>query len=287
MTKNSKKTLKTKTKTPATSGGSSTRFAALDSDSEDDRTASPPPPPSTPALQPADIFTDPIYLAMLKKDGPLWGDLLIPVGTPMDISTLPPLAPLELPPARPLCGEEEFWAQPWAEAVECHWADCYDTSEVSDDDWIAMMTWLYSVGWEVTSETRKCVRAFPDNQPARVWVAPNRFELAAMKEEAPAHVHVGCSAPKPTPALAAPGSDKGRRKGTPIPRFCKAGKACEEAGCRYIHGDTIPRVNQPCSFGAACGASDPTGVKRSQCLHMHPGETWTEGMVITRPAPSN
>jgi hypothetical protein len=46
-------------------------------------------------------------------------------------------------------------------------------------------------------------------------------------------------------------------------------------------------VNQPCSFGAACGSSDPTGVKRSQCLHMHPGETWVEGMVINRPTLSN
>jgi hypothetical protein len=275
MTKNTKTSLRTP---PLSTGGAKkTRFAALDSDSEEEHAATPPPTPA------ANIFQiDSIYLAMCEGSI-LWGDLLIPV----ESTAAPAAPPLELPPARALCGEEEFWAQPWAHSVECHWSDCYDTSAASEDDWIAMMTWLYSVGWDVTSESRNCVRAYPDNQPARVWVAPNRFALAAQKDDGPGYISCSNHTHKPAPVLAAPGSDKGKRKGTPIPRFCKAATACQEAGCRYIHGDTIPRVNQPCSFGESCGASDPTGVKRSQCLHMHPGETWTEGMVITRPAPTN
>jgi hypothetical protein len=277
---------------PATSGGSRTRFAALDSDSEDDRTASPPPPPTTPALlpvAPADIFADPIYLAMFKKDT-LWGDLLIPT------SSLAPLAPLELPPSRPVYGEEEFWTQPWAADVEGHWSHCYDTTDVSDDDWNAMMSWMYSVGWDISSASRRCVIAYPDNQPARVWVPLSRFALAAQMEEEPAHIHIGCaSAPKPTPALSAPGTDKGRRKGPPRPIFCKEGKACAEAGCLYVHGDTIPVKNAPCAGprdgehagdGAYCTKRNP-GVGGTPCTHLHPDETWTPDMVRHRPVASN
>jgi hypothetical protein len=70
-----------------------------------------------------------------------------------------------------------------------------------------------------------------------------------------------------------------------IPRFCRAAP-CEEEDCRYVHGDTIPKVNRSCGFGESCGASDPTGVKRSQCLYMHPGETWTTESCIHRPPPA-
>jgi hypothetical protein len=65
-------------------------------------------------------------------------------------------------------------------------------------------------------------------------------------------------------------------------RFCRA-TACTEAGCRYVHGDTIPKMDKPCGFGATCGASDPTGLKRSQCIYMHPGEVWTADLCIHRP----
>jgi hypothetical protein len=75
------------------------------------------------------------------------------------------------------------------------------------------------------------------------------------------------------------------RKAT-IPRFCRAGAECADLECRFVHADTIPRINEPCKFGAECGASDPTGLKRSQCLRMHPGETWTAEMVIVRPPPA-
>ncbi len=229
--------------------------------------------------------SDPIYAAMRRGDM-LWGDLLIPSAA-VAVYTPPPVDD-----SRPVYGEEDFWSQTWSASVDCHWSDCYDTSAMSAADWEAMMTWLYAVGWDIAHESRKYVRAFPDNQPARVWVAPSRFALLAQSDDSshPVHHHHSnsCShSSKSVVQLSAPGSDKGKRKGVPIPRFCKAAAACTEEGCRYTHGDTIPRVNQVCSFGASCGSSDPTGVKRSQCLHMHPGETWAEGMVITRPAPSN
>ena len=90
--------------------------------------------------------------------------------------------------------------------------------------------------------------------------------------------HVGGGRATPTPSAA-----PAKKKAPSVPRFCRAAGTCTEAGCRYVHGDTIPRVDKPCGFGAACGASDPSGLKRSQCLYMHPGETWTEGLVVRRP----
>jgi hypothetical protein len=80
--------------------------------------------------------------------------------------------------------------------------------------------------------------------------------------------------------LSAPGSDVGRRNGCPVARFCKEGRACPTAGCRYVHGDTIPRIDEPCKFGAACGSGD--AAKRATCLRMHPGETWTADLVVRR-----
>ena len=93
----------------------------------------------------------------------------------------------------------------------------------------------------------------------------------------------GLVAPKPAKVdepLSAPGSDVGKRNGCPVARFCKEAKACPTAGCRYVHGDTIPRVNEPCKFGAGCGSGD--AAKRATCLRMHPGETWTPELVIKR-----
>jgi hypothetical protein len=86
--------------------------------------------------------------------------------------------------------------------------------------------------------------------------------------------------PKAEEPLSAPGSDVGKRNGCPVARFCKEGTACPTAGCRYVHGNTIPRVNEPCKFGAGCGSGD--AAKRATCLRMHPGETWTADLVIKR-----
>jgi hypothetical protein len=88
------------------------------------------------------------------------------------------------------------------------------------------------------------------------------------------------AAPKVEEPLSAPGSDVGRRNGCPVGRFCKEGTACPTAGCRYVHGDTIPKINEPCRFGEGCGSGDPA--KRATCLRMHPGETWTPDLVIHR-----
>lgn len=263
-----------------TGGAKNLRFAAL-ADSDDDATSSNAVTSVSacsvsPVCSVSLAFDDPIFAAMRRGDM-LWGDLLVPSAV---VAVYTPPLVVE---SRPVYGEEDFWSQPWTASVDCHWSDCYDTSAMSSTEWESMMTWLYAVGWDIAYESRKYVRAFPDNQPSRVWVAPSRFELLAQSDNGHHHHSISC---KPVVQLSAPGSDKGKRKGVPIPRFCKAAAACSEEGCRYTHGDTIPRVNQVCSFGAACGSSDPTGVKRSQCLYMHPGETWIEGMVITRPAPS-
>ena len=273
-----------------TGGAKNPSFAAL-ADSDDDATSSNAVTPVSacsvsPVCSVSLAFDDPLFAAMRRGDM-LWGDLLVPSAV---VAVYTPPLVVE---SRPVYGEEDFWNQPWTASVDCHWSDCYDTSAMSSTEWESMMTWLYAVGWDIAYESRKYVRAFPDNQPSRVWVAPSRFELLAQSDDGHHPVHSvhhhsnSCNHSKPIVQLSAPGSDKGKRKGVPIPRFCKAAAACSEEGCRYTHGDTIPRVNQVCSFGAACGSSDPTGVKRSQCLYMHPGETWIEGMVITRPAPAN
>jgi hypothetical protein len=184
------------------------------------------------------------------------------------------------------CDVEEalLWRQPFAENLEMYWSDCYDTRTMSDEHYAAFMSWIYARGWHLDSEQRDGCKAVPDNEgQSRVWVPPSRFSAMS------GHSHgSGCShghqRPRAPAPMAAPGTDAGRRKGAPVPRFCKAAGACAEEGCRYVHGDSIPRVNKPCGFGENCGATDPTGVKRSQCLFMHPGETWAEGMCISRPA---
>lgn len=100
--------------------------------------------------------------------------------------------------------------------------------------------------------------------PARVTPAPGPVKTAARVIE----------------ELSAPGTDVGRRNGCPVARFCKEGRACPTAGCRYVHGDTIPRINEPCKFGAGCGSGDVA--KRATCLRMHPGEVWSADLAIKR-----
>jgi hypothetical protein len=65
-----------------------------------------------------------------------------------------------------------------------------------------------------------------------------------------------------------------------IPRFCREAGACTKEGCRYVHGDTIQRVDKPCGFGAECGKGD--AAKRSSCIYMHPGEVWSADLVVHR-----
>ncbi len=238
-------------------------FLANDSDSEHE-TAAPAPVPHDPVA----LLRDDPLMAAMSDPKLLWGDICL-AADPQ--GSYEPTAPI---PERPLLTEDDLWAQPWAADLEMHSSAVYDTASMSDADWETMMSWLYHNGWDIQQESRQSVTAIPDNQPARVWVSPSRFDIL-LQADSHSHNHHSCHHSH--------SQEKPKRKPVAVPRFCRAGTACTEEGCRYIHGDTIPRLNEPCAFGAGCGASDPTGLKRSQCLRMHPGETWTPELVVTRP----
>lgn len=240
----------------------------------------------------ASLFDDPLFAAMDRGEV-MWGDLLsdkpvvaLPV-TPSPVEEDDePLRELWANPRAPLrAKEEEIWQQPFSADLEEYWPETYDTREMSDKDYHALMDWLYSKGWYVDSYDRAGVRCWTDNAPSRRW------DAAAMAPEEEHHVR-WADAEEPKKACGGAGHSHCHGHGRPpakpktvvIPRFCREGHACAAgASCRYVHGDTIPRINDACAFGAGCGASDPTGVKRSQCLRMHPGETWTPELVIRRP----
>lgn len=221
-------------------------------------------------------------MAALLRGDVVWGDIN------MDGTILPPLKPTFTSFVGSdiwgYAAETDLWSQPFAANLEAHAAAAYDTTALTDAEFTEMMTWLCAHGWEISGATRNSVMAAPAELPPTEWISLEA--LYALKEAGAccdhSHPAVRKAAVPPTP-LAAAGTDGGRRKGAPIPRFCKAAGGCTEEGCRYVHGDTIPKVNKPCGFGAGCGAADPTGVKRSQCLFLHPGETWAEGLCIHRP----
>lgn len=158
--------------------------------------------------------------------------------------------------AKSACSEQELWTQPFTQNLSEHASDHFNTSKMSDEDYHAFMTWLLSEGWRVEEPvSRTYVRAEPDSLPSRPWrhIIPPQ----------PRVQRADCT--------------------FPVARFCRKGRDCLEDTCRFVHGDTIARQNVPCHFGQYCGESDPTGLKRAQCLRMHPGETWTARSVITRP----
>ena len=256
------------------------------------RAASPPAAPvDAAATLRAFCETDPVFLAMQRGDV-LWGDLCY--DAERDRAEAAVARRLQFEEDRALeahwdAAEHALWQQPFARNLETPFGDHFDLRGLSDPEYEAFMRYIYAHGFYVEEFSRTHVYAAPSTEEPRDWQAPSRFANLAAEEH-----HAGCShshgpathgarprAPA-AGAMAAPGTDVGRRKGAPVPRFCRAAGACTEEGCRYVHGDTIPRVNKPCGFGAGCGASDPTGVKRSQCLYMHPGEEWTEGLVIRR-----
>lgn len=230
------------------------RFQLLASDSDEDTEDLPRPAPIRRQSYTEFMNTDPIMTALNRGDE-YWGDIC-----PPDLSDLP-LLPLWVPTVE--IPEEALWAQSWSANLEQPFTDVYDCSALSDAEYESAMQWLYSSGWSVEWYTRKAFKAVPDTLPSRVWVPP---------PAAATHTHAHCCTSKPA------------KKGV-IPRFCSRDDKCKGECCPYEHGDTIPRLNEPCAFGAECGASDPTGRKRSQCLRMHPGETWTAGMVIHRLPP--
>jgi hypothetical protein len=160
--------------------------------------------------------------------------------------------------------EEEFWAQSFTQNLDERIPDYFDTTGLTDDEFHAMLTWVYANGWKVDVCGRDSVKLVSDDGPSRRYIPDNFWTHKPEHGMCCSHKH-----------------DK-KAKTSTIPRFCRAA-VCEEADCRYVHGDTIPKTNRACGFGEGCGASDPTGVKRSQCLFMHPGETWTTESCIHKP----
>lgn len=266
-------------KAPVAAPKKGSLFAALAYDSEDSDEYAPaaaaaepqcPPAPlkrarqtlgdEEPVIPLSDILAaDPVFQEMMRGDVP-WGDLL--------------MRDWVMPPPR-ANKEEDLWAQPFAAHLDEHVSFHYNTTDLTDAEYRAFMTWLYENGWNVLQECREYVHAVDDDAPPRVWVSPEEAErlaairLPAVVEEKPAF--------RSFAPLSAPGTDNGRRTGAPVPRFCREAHACKTPGCRYVHGDTIAKVDRPCSFGATCS-------KKHACLFMHPGETFEAGACIHRSA---
>jgi hypothetical protein len=144
--------------------------------------------------------------------------------------------------------EDALWDQPCSRFLEERYHGLFDCSSMPERDYAAFMQWLFANGFEACAQShRGLVRAVWADLPARHW--------------------------KPTKAA------KWRPEEGTIQRFCiKCPWGLPVEGCKYVHGDVIHRVNFPCKFALTC-----KGTKRTQCLHMHPDETWTPELVIRRP----
>ena len=240
------------------------RFAAAfaDSDSEEEHEAAP--------VAPYDPSTDPIFQALCRGDI-LWGDMFVgpvapaPAADGFQVAGRPlgkqarraPATPAAATPA-PATSSMDLYIQPFASRLEQHTSSVYDTTEMSDGDWAACMTWLYANGWNVMGEDRKGFQAEPDALPPRVWVSP-----------------------APPAPLCAAGSDTGRRRAAPRPLFCSGGPKCTD-GCPYVHGDSIPVLKEPCQFGCSCSKRS-VAVGMTPCIRLHPNEEWTPTLVRRRP----
>ena len=231
----------------------------------------------------------PVVEVMLRDPSVSWGDLVY-AAQPVAVCR-PSVAPPQRQRANTM---EDFWAQPWAAGLTELWSDAYDTSRLADSEWEAMMTWLFDNGWDVSDWDRQGVSCEPDNAPPRVWIAPRILEeLAEADAAAPRRGYsrscghrafpepAACSHDSGAAKPAAPQKVKVEKVAVVIPRFCRAGAACTEAGCRYTHGDTIPVWNEVCRFDGTC-----CGDKRATCYRLHPseGEVWTADLVRHRPA---
>lgn len=225
-------------------------------------------------------------LAAMASGVRSWADI-------MDDLTGVPVASVMVsaaPQQRRLNTWDDFWALPFAGRLREVWGDCYDCSSLSEAEWNDMMRWLFDAGWDVGQYDRNSVEFEEADGPRRAWIPP--AELEAMLEEEAAlrshrrhrhahghHCHAAEKAPVPV-TVPAPAPAKTKAV-VVVPRFCREGASCAKEGCRYVHGDTIPRVNKPCGFGEDCGKGD--AAKRAMCLYMHPGEEWAEGLVVHRP----
>lgn len=269
-----------------------------------------PPAPSTADLERrlAELLAADPEMVALNTPGVCWGDIFA--------GPVAPAPAVVEDEERPLRGTySDFWAQPFTDNLDEYTADVYDTRRLTDEEWNAMMKWLYWKGWWIGDYTREWISAEPDDLPARYWCpprpetpdpspvgwgqnlpaklgGPDEYEEPAKPckvvrwDDAPADHSSSCCCAAAAPK--APKKKALRAAGlapVPVMRFCRAGEACpeKETGCRYVHGDTIPKIDKPCGFGAECGASDATGLKRSQCIYMHPGEEWSADLCIHRP----
>lgn len=230
-----------------------------------------------------------VILAEMASGRRSWGDIMLDITEPssvvISVTAIPDRANKWT----------DFWALPFADRLQELWGDVYDCSSLTDAEWNEMMRWLFDAGWDVGSYDRNGVEFEEDNGPRRSWIPPEELEAmleeeAALRRRSYGHCHSHSHAPRKVASAAAdvvadaaaPAKKPDRKKSTSsVPRFCREATACKEEGCRYVHGDTIPRVNRPCGFGADCGKGD--AAKRSLCLYMHPGETWTDGLVVRRP----
>lgn len=260
---------------PASTGP---RWQALESSDEEDA------PPAELSLK-EKIALNPLLAAMCRGDVSWADDAEGPLGSPSADFIAHITAVAEELQATKIAAyeaqameEASIWHQPFSRNLEAHCGDRFDLSYLTESEYVACMTWLYANGWYVTGG-RNNLEAYSADLPPRVWVM-DRF--AAIMEEAPA--------PAQAQALASSGpglqalAPKPKKATVTVPRFCRAssgGVACADAACRYVHADTMPRLNEPCAFGAACGGTDPA--KRALCIRMHPGETWDATLVVNRP----
>ena len=227
------------------------------------------------------LLADDPFLQKMTNGEILWGDLMY----------APPAATTPDPEPVFRGSEAEFWSFPWAFKLQEQIPDLYETTELSDAEYNAMMSWLYEKGWWVGDYERSWVSFEPDNLPSRRWCPPSdeapRKTLEARYRPTALDAKVVSFGPSSCCGGHSHGHKKEKKASSQpakILRFCRA-TPCTEEGCNYVHEDTIPRVDRPCAFGERCGATDPTGLKRSQCLYMHPGETWSADLVIRRPVP--
>ena len=197
-----------------------------------------------------------------------WGEIAC-VGDPLPVQRR--RSPLAAPAPVLRADWTDFYAQPWAEKVELRGSDYLDLSDLTEDAYEAAMTWIYAMGWSISSyengmadETRLWVVCQPDTLPPRVWVRPNRFEGAAQ-------LLGGTAETAPVPVA---------RARIVIPRFCRAGPDCllKDTTCNFCHADTIACLDEPCTFGEKCSAE-----KRLTCIRTHPGEPHYEGRCIHAP----
>ena len=230
-------------------------------------------------------------LTALLASGRPWGDIFqeLEGWQPAPVATVTVAARRANTPA-------DFWEQWFTDAVEEVGAgDIYDTSRCTEEEWEGMMHWLHENGWYIRDYCRQVVTADPDDGPRRTWISPRQLAEWADEEadqrriqqryqRKPAKKSAGCCGPvvEETPAEAVVVAPKVKKAPAPVPRFCREAAACTKEGCRYVHGDTIQRIDKPCGFGAECGKGDPA--KRALCIYMHPGEVWSADLVVTRTA---